>query len=416
MTVDKQTYAEMSVLTDEELLGILNEQKQNLAALKNQYIAEKGPSFLPGEEQTEKRIEQNTQNQNQQGDAVSNTLKRLLMMSTPGTAALQAGADFTKQIPPIEAGIANPAMKMQEGEFNPEVLFQEAMQGIAKEKVGEFGDLYRRLGAPDWIAAPLGMLNLGATLQAGAKAGKPLVKAATQGAQKIGKLLPSPINDAKVGSLIKKINDVVNSRVGEYKAAYSEAYKPFNETYLSADVLRQAREAIPATRQILDKQFFGNAPVDVKGNPVATVKQANELFFQLLKQKETHAASTVKKIITSQLPKHVQSVIGELDSAYGPIIKAAKNVDRLIGENKLTASQTMYNIINNPRHATARNTFTDLTKLGMDVTPQLKLLKKWVGRINAKAMGKQALKVGGAILLGGMGIGRGAGRFLSGSE
>lgn len=76
-----------------------------------------------------------------------------------GAGVLQgAGVPFSM----LQAGISNPALAMQQGEFNPARLLSESAQGFTGQKLGEYGDVYRTAipGVAGQAAGVVGGLTL----------------------------------------------------------------------------------------------------------------------------------------------------------------------------------------------------------------------------------------------------------------
>lgn len=88
----------------------------------------------------------------------SNTLPIRQDMNLKNVAKFGLGMAQTTGIPitAISAGIANPALQMQQGNFNPRQLAEEAYKGFTLQKQGRVGDVYRGAGMEKNTAGLLG--------------------------------------------------------------------------------------------------------------------------------------------------------------------------------------------------------------------------------------------------------------------
>lgn len=125
-------------------------------------------SFMPGYEREEKVISSRNQElqstQRSLAKDIAGEYTRMFQGKPtipPYANPLLIGKTVEAINPRIEAMGANVALKMQEGTINPFALGAEAIKGITGERLGQYGDAYRRLNVPEPIAASLGMGNLG---------------------------------------------------------------------------------------------------------------------------------------------------------------------------------------------------------------------------------------------------------------
>ena len=95
---------------------------------------------------------------------------------TADTSTLGVGKTFLQNIAlpseMLEAGISNPVVEMQKGNFNPIDLISESARGFAGLKQGEYGDIGLQAGLPSIAASSLGLATSFLAPLALMKAGK----------------------------------------------------------------------------------------------------------------------------------------------------------------------------------------------------------------------------------------------------
>tara|TARA_Y100000310_G_scaffold258992_1_gene267546 strand:+ start:2460 stop:4070 length:1611 start_codon:yes stop_codon:yes gene_type:complete len=267
---------EVEAASEKDLPEIANKiasQRQAEVATQEQAAREAAPQppGLPGFAKTEAMIEQRPDllagampvSTSQIGPSVGERLKLIRSMPFLDPRAAQAlvsdPVDVGKLVggaaQRVEAAIANPILRAQEGGISKEeaedfqftntlnretltftetgkVLGNDIVSGLHGERRGELGDVFRRAGVPEPIAAGLGLLlTLGLTNMASkgkaaeitSKAGDLTTKGVIKTAKETAKRRPRVFNDrwmveqATNGKkLVKKLDDMMSNMFGGF--------------------------------------------------------------------------------------------------------------------------------------------------------------------------------------------------------
>jgi len=306
----------------------------------------------------------------------------------------------------MEASVANPAIAMQKGEFSPSVVMDEVSKGLLGEKISEYGDVYRNLGAPEWIAAPLGMLNLSATYAVG----KILSKIKPP---KLPKLKPNTYNDKVVSGLGENIYKKANLKLNEYKAMYDTAYKPVENTSISSEGFAKVYNNAPKRLQARIINDYSVGILDHRGRPMSSVTKMRNLMSSLddmiknpdvlgkVKPKEIlRLKMEAKNVMMDSIPPEVATKIKSIDVKWGPTIESVKSIAKSVkpSPNGPVKTNYLFDKFNNPKYAGDRNFMRELKNLDIDLTPEIKGIEKWVGRQKLKhnilSTGEASAKMG----------------------
>ena len=165
-----------------------------------------------------------------------------------GLGALQvAGAPLTA----LQAGISNPSLQMQQGNFNPGRLLKESALGLTGQKLGEYGDVMSVAGAPKPIAATAGLiLDVAGPI----KVAKTVSKA-------LGSI--SMMSDAslmKAGGDLTKAVESANTHVG---TALGDAFKQVDGIKISnSDFTRNVSSLPKPLRQAVEEELGSLKNID----------------------------------------------------------------------------------------------------------------------------------------------------------
>ena len=135
-----------------------------------------------------------------------------------------------------EAGIANPLMSLQEGNFSLKDLVNLSIQGVKGERSGELGDVMRSVNTPEPLAALVGLGGLAglAELSTG-KIPKPLTQSPIKTFKQVGaefgevnqgvtKAITNLANQIKTG--VTNIRDYSANKVNAIRKGFWKDYAP----------------------------------------------------------------------------------------------------------------------------------------------------------------------------------------------
>ena len=370
---------------------------------------------MPGRQETEQRIagRQNIALDLQQlignaGVNISRGNPAFPGGNIPGTGPGQLVQAALNQ--KVEAGVANPAIAMQKGEFDPKVLGEEIRQGLIGEKLSEFGDVYKNVGVPDWLAGPLGMLNLTAVYMAGGKmmdtGGKLLKKVP------ISKLKPKSkaIIDAQQSDIGQSIVDKSKAQVKEIGNMYEKVWDAHGNSNVATDTFTTVRNLKPKGLRIDVAKDYGSGIVDVRGNPMSTVgklKNLNTTLGEMLKRPDLLGRvrpsqvvaykKVVKDAIVKSLPKDAGAEIRRLDMKWGSTIGEVETIVKNIKPNPDGPIKTNYlfDKYSNPKFYGDRHFMRSLKNIGIDLTPEITAIEKSLKQMSIKQSIGKTVEVGG---------------------
>jgi hypothetical protein len=135
-------------------------------------------------------------------------IKNDFMSPNPVRKTMGALGAIGSPLTAIENTVANPALEMQRGNFNPMDLAKEAYQGMTGQKQGQYGDVYREAGVPKPLAATAGLILNASPIKMANMASKALggiTKMSDKGILKAGKALESA-SDQAMGFVGKELD------------------------------------------------------------------------------------------------------------------------------------------------------------------------------------------------------------------
>ncbi len=162
----------------------------------------------------------------------------------------------------LQAFVANPVMKAQEGVFSPGQLMSESGKGLTGERLGQLGDEWARLGVPRWAANFMGMVEtIGLSM------------GAQKGLTRLSKSLPRIMtgNWTKQQAVdTKKAVEAINQDVSKM---YTKAYgKEVNNTVDKQRVTTLVQQ----TPKSLRKKFFEKATFkEITKRDVSVIKKSD---------------------------------------------------------------------------------------------------------------------------------------------
>lgn len=230
-----------------------------------------------------------------------------------------------------------------------------------------------------------------------------LAKGLINVAPEVGKIkvpMPKIYNDALINSTGQSAVSKIQGAIAPLREKYKAATEPFVNKPVDADTFQKALSAVPKEMQKDLSEKYGSLIVDNRGNPHTTVGNLQKMELGLkddIQQPKygqsinaasynvAEAAKKIKQVRLEQYPEATQKSILELDKKFGPVINMT---DFLLPKmsNRAGAINTkmLFNVFKNPSDAGTREYLSGLKGLGVDLGPEIKTLKGWVARQNAK--------------------------------
>lgn len=255
-----------------------------------------------------------------------------------GIGALQTiGAPLTA----LQAGISNPALAVQRGEFKPRTLLGESVKGLTGQKLGEYGDVYRNAipGVGGQVAGAIGGLTLDIigpvkALKTAQKAFGGISRMSDSGILKAGDSLVSATKNAEkyAGTKLNDSFRMVDSTKVDPTKFLDEAtklpdvlIKKMEEQFGNLDQLAQ-NMTIGKLRDF--KQLLG------KYNPSAFGKEARGLSENIQADDINKAYGATKKLLTETISKSwgekSANQLMKLEEAFTEVSRASDSVKRTI--------------------------------------------------------------------------------------
>lgn len=255
-----------------------------------------------------------------------------------GITGLQTiGAPFTA----FQAGISNPALAMQQGNFNPIDLAKESALGISGQKLGEYGDVYRTAipGGAGKVAGVVGGLTLDVAgpikaLKTINKTFGGISRMSDAGILKAGDSLVQATKNAenfagtKLNNAFNKVDSVKvdpQKFLDEASKLPSILIKKMEEKFGNLDELAQ-NMTVGKLRQF--KQMLG------KFNPSAFGKETRGLTENIQADDINNAYSATKKLLTESVTKGVGQKAADkllkLEEAFTEVSRASDSVKRTV--------------------------------------------------------------------------------------
>jgi len=184
-------------------------------------------------------------------------------LSSPNMARKVLGAVGIMGAPlnAIRSAVANPALEMQKGNFNPGDLAMEAWKGVSGQKQGRYIDVYRRAGVPAPAASGLDFVLSSSPLKA--------VQVAKKAISAVAKMSDKGI--MKAGESLIKATDEAEKFVG---SQVGEAFKKVETLKVDPTTLYNSISKLPKVLLSKLEETFGNLE-DFAQN--ATVGKVREL-------------------------------------------------------------------------------------------------------------------------------------------
>jgi hypothetical protein len=242
------------------------------------------------------------------------------------------GAPFTL----LAAGIANPALEMQKGNFNPKDLLRESMAGVSGKKLGRYIDVFRRAGVPAPIASTLDIVLSTSpikALQMAKRAIAPISKLSDKGIIQAGDSLIKASNEAekfagqKLGEAFKSVDNIkintpaVKSIISKLpKALQDKITETIGKTEGITDL------SIKQVRQI--KQIVG------KYKPKMWGQEARGVAENIEAEEMNKAYSGLKQVMTNVIKKSTDKKTAEnllrMENDYSEVSNAADYIRKTI--------------------------------------------------------------------------------------
>lgn len=242
---------------------------------------------------------------------------------------------------------------------------------------------------------------------------KGLLKIAPEIGKKLKVPMPKAYNDALINNTGQSAVSKIQAAITPLKQQYKTITEPFLEKPVNSEDFQKALSVVPKEMQADLAEKYGNMILDDSGRPMTTVGNLQKMELGLKDDVQqpkygqsinaasynyAEAAKKIKQVRMSQYPQSTQDSILELDKKFGPVINMT---DYLLPKvsNKAGSinTKTLYQIFNNPSDAGTRQYLSDIKKLGVDLSPEIKTLKGWVGRQRAKSFIKS---MGGKVAEG----------------
>ncbi len=245
------------------------------------------------------------------GEQVRDPLGSIMRRATPVVGPANDMMALAKAQPALEATIANPALEMQSGNYDPKSLYDAAGRGFSGQQTGQMGDLVRTTGIGGKFNEPLAAgFGLAANAALGAAGGKIADKA-------LG------IASAPVQSTIKAAGAVNNIRQ-PVKFAKHVRGSMFQERKLRGQVLdtgiTDLSNANPTkTTDLSDSFRMMKDALDSTDNPGL----------------RTDVMAIVKKVKDTQLVKRLQDLIKDPDQASALTLREAEDIKRAVQQSPI---------------------------------------------------------------------------------
>lgn len=251
-----------------------------------------------------------------------------------GAGVLQAaGAPFKS----VEGAVANPMIAFQRGENNPISLMKESAKGLIGTKQGEFGDLFRNVGASEPVAATIGFgLGVGVPskiIGGVAKSLSPISKMSDKGIMKAGESLKTATKSAEKfrGTELEKQFGHLNQIPVDQNALITEASKiPANVVAHMEEELGQRIDQLAPTVENLRKvkQALGGIRNKAFG------KGERGLTETLDEEKVSRAYGGLKNLLESTVKNHagekVAKSLMDAEEGYSKVKGAGSLVRKAI--------------------------------------------------------------------------------------
>ena len=258
-----------------------------------------------------------------------------------------------------------------------------AQQGISGAVAGGIGTYENR---------PAGAI-LGGILGAGVTGISGAVGNAIKGNSKLFKAY----NDKLVSDTVNSAAAKISAPLEAAKKEYNTLLKPVENKTVNGETFQKALSAVPKDlrQELIDK--YGTLIVDEQGRPHTTLGnlQAMEMglkddivqskFGQSINANSYDIAKIVKQIKEvrlSQYPTNIRDEVLALDKKFGPINEAVKEMlPKITNRAGVANTKKVAAWIKDPENAGQRDyMLSDLKKLGIDLKPEVSVIRGWVNR------------------------------------
>jgi len=260
---------------------------------------------------------------------------------------------------------ANVALKMQEGEFKPIPLLKEAGKGLKGERMGEFRDLYARLGVSDPISTALGVQNEIALLM-GASAAASKMKNFFSSASKADRFLRSQphtkMTNAEALNKAKTVKDGIKDLEKVWSQTYDDFFNAGKDKILPVEqpqkILNNASQAMVSKLK--------RSPVikyDANGNLQSSFKNIHKVKVEVgrfLRDKDwVHTANpSAEKETARMIYNQLRDFLNTQDTQYAKISQ---------GYSKFaTTSEELYDVILDRHGQVVGNKLANMFKPGAE--------------------------------------------------
>jgi hypothetical protein len=264
---------------------------------------------------------------------------------SPNTIRQAAGALGVVGAPlaQLESGIANPALQIQAGNFNPVDLAKEAFLGFTGRKQGQYGDIMNIAGAPKPVSAATGVLASWSPIQAARTANKvfgAVRKMSDKGILKAGDSLIAATKEA-------------TKVTGE---ALEAAYKGVNNTPVNQKVFTSILERLPKPLQaevqtVIGEKMWVQPTVENvrkikqvlgKYKPSAFGKEQRGLAENIEGEKLNQLYSEIKNVIDTvvetKVGKKTAQMLSKSDEAFSKVSSASDYIQKTVTDPTLKAA------------------------------------------------------------------------------
>lgn len=220
---------------------------------------------------------------------------------------------------------------------------------------------------------------------------------------KIKRIMPKAYNDALVSNTVNSVGDKVTAALKPVQAQYKTLTEPFLEKPVDGETFQKVLSNLPKEmrQDMIDK--YGTSILDASGRPQTNLGklQAMELGLKEDIMQPKYGASinassfdtaklakVIKDVRLSQYPEATTKSILELDKKFGPLMNASKEIlPKVSNQAGVANTKVVFDWFNNPANAGKRDyLMSDLQKLGIDLKPEVSIIKGWVARQGQKKL------------------------------
>jgi hypothetical protein len=311
-------------------------QKAKKAGYSNDDIARLSSFDAPKKAVTTQAPKQDVQAQIASRGNVWENIKNDWNSPNPVRKTMGALGAVGSPLTAIENTVANPALEMQRGNFNPMDLAKEAYKGMTGQKQGQYGDVYREAGVPKPIAATAGLVLNASPIKMANMASKALGG--------ISKMSDKGI--LKAGTSLINAGKQAESTVG---TALNDAFKAVDQAPVDPQRITDTLAKLP--KQLLTKmeETFGGQ-IDLtkvtvgslrkmkqllgKYKPSSFGKEARGVAENIEADEINQVYGTIKKLLSDSVETHAgkdaaKKLMG-LEKRFSEVTRASDYVKRTV--------------------------------------------------------------------------------------